>query len=756
VTENNRDDDKTQTHIPLTKDTLVGHYRIVRKIGAGGMGEVYLAKDTELDRDIALKFLPPHLCQDDECRERFKREAQAAAKLDHPNIVTVYEVGEYSGRPFFAMQHIEGQSLKECAASKEITIEDTIELGIQLCEGLQAAHDKGITHRDIKPSNILIDSHGRARIVDFGLASVVGKDQLTKTGSTLGTIGYMSPEQVQGKEVDHRSDLFSLGVVLYELITKQNPFKRDSEAATLKAVSDDRPHPVARYRADVPDGIQTIIERSLEKQVETRCQTAADLLSNLKKLKRDTLQFTPSVGAQPSIAVMPFTNLSADPEQEYFCDGMAEEIINALTHVEGLRVVARMSCFAFKGTQADIREIGRQLNVRTLLEGSVRKAGNRLRITAQLVNVADGYHLWSERYDRDLEDVFAIQDEISLAIVEKLRVQVLRDGVSGLTKRPAVDPEAHQLYLKGRFFWEKRSRESFEKSIECFKKAIEIDPHYAQAFAGMAASFNDLPNYSSFPPAEAYMRAKEAALKALELDSELAEAHTALGLILCDYEWDWSTAEKEFKRAIELNPAYETAHHWYAFLLSYHRRVDEAIAEMHKAYDLDPLSLVVNRNYGFLLYMARKYDEALTMLSKAAELDPGFTYTHFCMGLVYLRTGEYEKAIAVLQKERELMEGVNPIVVIPLGSAFARMGERHKAEEILAGVEERMKHEYVSPFYLAQFYFVMGDLDKGFELFERAYIERDIQLRQVRAFPMEDAVVRDPRYDALLKKMKLI
>jgi serine/threonine-protein kinase len=628
-------------------------------------------------------------------------------------------------------------------------------LGIQICEGLQAAHEKGVTHRDIKPSNILIDAHGRAKIVDFGLASVVGADQLTKTGSTLGTIGYMSPEQVQGKEIDHRSDLFSLGVVLYELITKQNPFKRDSEAATLKAVSDDTPHPVARYRADVPDGIQTIIDRSLQKPAETRYQTAADMLSDLKRLKRDTSQITVSVGMQPSIAVMPFTNLSADPEQEYFCDGMAEEIINALTHVEELRVVARMSCFAFKGKQADIREIGRQLNVSTLLEGSVRKAGKRLRITAQLINVADGYHLWSERYDRELEDVFAIQDEISLAIVEKLKVRVLEDGKSSLFRRHAVDPEAHQLYLKGRFFWGKRSRESFEKSIECFKKAIGIDPHYAQAYAGMAVSYSDLPNYSTFPPAEAYPLAKEAALKALELNSNLAEAHTALGLILSDYEWDWVGAEREFKRAIELNPAYETAHHWYAFLLIYHLRVDEAVSEMRKAYELDPLSLVLNRNFGYLLYQARKYDEALKMLHKAAELDPAFTYTRFCMGLVYLRTGDYEKAIDVLQKERELMGVVNPIVVIPLGTAYARMGDREKAEEILAGVEERMKHEYVSPFFLAQFYFTLGDLDTGFELLERAYTERDIILRQVKSFPMEDAVLADPRYHALVKKMNL-
>ncbi len=749
-------DDQTQSFVALTAGATVSHYRIVSKIGAGGMGEVYLAEDTELDRKVALKFLPAHLCEDEDCRKRFRREAQAAAKLSHPGIVTIHEVGEHQGRPYFVMEHVEGQSLRDFSVDKELSIEQILDLGIQICEGLNGAHEKGVTHRDIKPSNILIDSHGRAKIVDFGLASVVGKDQFTKTGSTLGTIGYMSPEQVRGKEIDHRSDLFSLGVVLYELITRQNPFKRDSEAATLKAVSDDTPHPVARYRADVPDGLQSVVDKALEKDVMTRHQTAADMISDLKRLKRETSGVMPAVGQQPSIAVLPFTNLSADPEQEYFCDGMAEEIINALTHVKGLRVVARMSCFAFKGQQVDIREVGQQLNVGTVLEGSVRKAGNRLRITAQLVNVSDGFHLWSERYDREMEDVFAIQDEISLAIVEQSRVRLLKEGKAALTKRYTGDPEAHQLYLKGRYFWSQRTINSLEKSIVYFKEAILIDPDYAQAYAGMAASYTDLPTYSTRPPADVYPLAKEAVLKALEIDGELAEAHTSLGLILCDYEWDWMGAEREFKQAIRLNPSYETAHHWYALLLVYLGRVDEAISEIHKAYELDPLSLAVNRNFGFVYYLSHRFDDALEMLHKTVEMDENFTYTHFIMGLAYLRKLEFDKAIDVLQKERELTGGVNPIVVIPMGVAYVRMGDRTKAEEILAGIEERMRHEYVSPFYLAQLYFALGKIDLGFELLERAYTERDIYLRFIKAMPMEEAVTKDPRFTALLEKMKLM
>ncbi|UCG62335.1 MAG: protein kinase [Candidatus Zixiibacteriota bacterium] len=749
------DDDKTRTHITLTKDTMVGHYRIVEKIGAGGMGEVYLAQDTKLERSVALKFLSTFLCADDDCRKRFTREAQAAAKLSHPNIITIHEVSEYQGRPFFAMEHVEGRSLKEHASGKDITIDQILELAIQICEGVRAAHDKGIIHRDIKPSNVLIDSHGRARIVDFGLAAVAGANQLTKTGSTMGTVGYMSPEQVTGADVDQRSDLFSLGVLLYELVTQRNPFRRDTEAATLRAVSDETPEPLARFKSDVPDGLQTIIEKSLEKNVETRYQTAAGIISDLKRLKREIAQATPTTAGLPSIAVLPFANLSADPEQEYFCDGMAEEIINALTHVEGLRVVARTSCFAFKGKTVDIREVGRQLNVSAVLEGSVRKAGNRLRITAQLVNVADGYHLWSERYDRDSEDIFAIQDEISLAIVNNLKVKLLKEDEAALTKRHTADPEAHKLYLKGRYFWSRRTRESFEKAIEYFKIATEIDPNYAQAYAGMAASYNDLPNYSSIPPAEAYPLAKEAAMKALELDPDLAEGHTALGLILRDYEWDWEGAEKAFKRAIELNPAYETAHQWYAHLLGYLGRADEAVAEMSKSYELDPLSLAVNRNFGFLYYLLHRFDDALTMLHRAAELDPTFSYTYFIMGMAYLRKEQFDKAIETLQKERALTGGANPVVVVPLGTAYARMGDRKKADEVLAGVEEIMKHEYISPFYLGQLYFALGKLDEGFELFEKAYNERDIYLRFLKAHPIEDEVRADPRYKALLKKMNL-
>jgi serine/threonine protein kinase/Tfp pilus assembly protein PilF len=757
VSDNHHDDDKTQTHIPLMKDTMVGHYRIVEKIGAGGMGEVYLAEDTQLDRKVALKFLPPHLCQDKDCRKRFKREAQAAARLSHPNIVTIHEVGDYQGKPFFVMEHVRGCSLREFSADKELSIEQIIELSVQICDGLQAAHEKGITHRDIKPSNILIDSYGRAKIVDFGLASVVGKNQLTKTGSTLGTIGYMSPEQVQGIQADHRSDLFSLGVVLYELMTQRNPFERDTEAGTIKAVSDDTPQPLARYRADVPDGIQTIIDRALEKQVETRYQTAADMLSDLKRLKRDTSKVTPSVSEQPSIAVLPFTNLSADPEQEYFCDGMAEELINALTHVEGLRVVARTSCFAFKGKQTDIREIGRKLNVDNVLEGSVRKAGNRIRITGQLIKVSDGYHLWSEKYDRELEDVFAIQDEISLAIVDNLKIKLLKEEKSRVIKRHAEGADSYQIYLMGRWFLEKRTAKGLLKAIDCFQSAIEKNPDYALAYAGLADVYHMLPQYSRKSHKELFPKAKEAVLKALNLDENLAEAHISLAMIKIDHEWDWKGGLQACERAVELNPGNANIHHWYGLVLAQLARFEESEREFIRAVELDPFSTVINRNLGSFYYYSGQYDLAVTQLQKAIEMDESHPYTHVFLGFTLFQQSKYEEALVELQKEKEISGSYYLGADSVIGACYAKMGDENRAREVLDNLLQRIKHESINDQYthVAHLYIFLGEIDKGFELLEKAYLEREIWLNYLKIIPLYKEYSKDPRYIALSKKIGL-
>jgi serine/threonine protein kinase/tetratricopeptide (TPR) repeat protein len=754
------DDDRTQSFIALTAGTTVSHYQIIDKIGSGGMGEVYLALDTKLNRKVALKFLPPHLCQDEDCRKRFTREAQAAAGLDHPNIAGIYEVGEYQGRPFYAMQLVEGQSLREVIAGKDLPIERILEIAIQVCEGLQAAHDKGIIHRDVKPSNILLDSHGRIRIVDFGLASIRGSEQLTKTGSTLGTIGYMSPEQVQGQEIDHRSDLFSFGVVLYELITKQNPFKRESEAATLKAVSDDLPHPVARYRADVPDGLQAIIDKALEKDVKTRYQTAAGVISDINRLSKNLLSGSEERVLRPSIAVLPFTNLSADPEQEYFCDGMAEEIINALAHIEGLRVVARTSCFAFKGKHEDIREIGRKLNVDHVLEGSIRKAGNRIRITGQLIKIADGFHLWSDRFDRDLEDIFEVQDEISQAIAERLQVELLGDEKQAPARRPTENLEAYNLYLKGRYLWNRRVKSDLLKSVEYFEQAIQCDPTFALGYAGLADAHLVLADYDSPKRPERLKLAGEFSLTAIEMDESLAEPHATLASVKY-YEWKWSEAEAEFKRAIELNPHYPTAHHWYGLYLIGMRRLDQAGNHFALARELDPLSPALIMAQAVYFYTARQYDQAIATCREGAELSqtPGFWVI---MGWSLIEMGNHQGAIEQLNQAIELFQRQSsegkapPDIAVDVGRAYALMGEVEKARDILDDCLQQAETGHVQPTGIAALFISLGDNESAIEWLKRSVNDSDYWLPMYTVLPEFDSVRDDPRFVSLLSRIGLI
>ncbi len=748
-------DDRTQSFIALTSGTSVLHYKIIDKIGAGGMGEVYLAEDTKLNRKVALKFLPHHLCQDEDCRKRFTREAQAAAGLDHPNIAGIYEVGEYQNRPFYSMQLVEGQSLREVIRGKDLPIERILEIAIQVCEGLKAAHEKGIIHRDIKPSNILIDTHGRVRIVDFGLAAIRGSEHLTKTGSTLGTIGYMSPEQVRGKAVDKRSDLFSLGVILYELITKQNPFKRETEAATLKAVNDDIPHPLARYRADVPDGLQTFIDKSLEKNVDMRYQTAAGMISDLKRRLQGPKRPIAGVADKPSVAVLPFANLSADQEQDYFCDGMAEELINALTHIEGLRVVARMSCFAFKGQHADIREVGRKLNVGTVLEGSVRKAGNRLRITAQLIDVSNGYHLWSERFDREMEDVFVVQDEISAAIVEALRGKLLGQEKTAIARRFTKNLKAYNLYLMGRYHWNKRTEQGMKKGLEYFQQATDEDPAYVLPYTGIADCHNLLGWYGYVAPKEAFPNAKAAAERARDMDATLAEVHTSLAAVREFYDWDWPEAEKGYRRAIELNPGYLPAHHRYSEFLCYLGRHKEAFREIECALHLDPLSLLYNTILVEVCYFARQYDQAIEVAQRTIEMDPDFFPVHWLVARVYAQKQMYKDAMLENQKAADISGEANPLIIVDLGILYALSGKDDEAREVLDELSALSKQRFVSPFYTALIHLGLGKKNNSLKWLEKAYDEHDHALETLKVEPILDSLRSHPRFEALLKKMEL-
>jgi eukaryotic-like serine/threonine-protein kinase len=746
-------DDITRSHVQLAHGSIIGHYRIIERIGAGGMGEVYLAEDTKLDRKVALKFLPLSLCQDPDCRARFTREAQASANLDHPNIVAVHEVGEYQGRPYFSMQHVEGQTLKEVIAGKPLTLDRVLEIAIQVCEGLQAAHDKGITHRDIKPSNILIDSHGRARIVDFGLASVVGSDQLTRIGSTMGTVGYMSPEQARGEQIDRRSDLFSLGVVLYELITGRQPFKGENNAATSRNTLDAEPEPLARYKSEVPDGLQTIVTKALAKDKSLRYQHADDLLADLKRLRQQpALQVRTT---QPSIAVLSFANLSSDPEQEYFCDGMTEEIISALSHIEGLQVVARTSALSFKGQALDVREIGRRLGVKTVLEGSVRRSSNRLRITTQLIDVTNGYHLWSEKFDRDLQNIFAIQDEISLAVVDNLKVQLQLGERARLVKRYTDDSAAYSLYLKGRFFWNKRTEDGTRRAISLFEQAFQADTGFAPAYAGIADCYLMLGYYDVLPPKEAFPTARAAAEKAIGLDHLLGEAHTSLASVKLYYDWDWPGAEMEFKKGIELNPGYSTAYQWYAEYLAFMGRLDESIGMGNRSMELDPLSPIISSNLAGFYWIAGQYDMAIEEYRKALEMDSNLAVARIYLGLTLAAIERYDEAISELQKGIALSGGEDSPHQGILGAIYGVAGRIDKGQQLLDRLIALSRDRYVSPCQIAATYLALGEKELAFEWLDRAYAERDHWIVSVKVNPMVNDLRTDARFIELLRKMNL-
>ncbi len=738
----------------------ISHYKILEKLGEGGMGVVYKAEDTRLKRTVALKFLAPVVLTSEEEAARFANEARAAAALDHPNICTIHEIDHSDGQTFIAMGYVEGKSLRDKIASGPLNVDKAIDIAIQIAEGLREAHEKGIVHRDIKSGNIMVTGKGQAKIMDFGLAKMTKGQFTNKKRTTLGTAAYMSPEQARGEEVDQRTDIWSLGVVLYEMISGQLPFRGEYEQAIIYSILNEEPQPVTDLRPGLPQGIERILDKALAKDSDKRYQQAAGILADLKASAEELKLVAAGELPKPSIAVLPFTNLSADPEQQYFCDGMAEEIINSLAQVEGLRVVARTSAFSFRERQVDIREIGKELNVRTLLEGSVRKAGNRVRITAQLVSVADGYHLWSEKYDRDVgqlccpEDIFAIQDEISLAIVDRLKVKLLGEEKAKLLKRHTGNLDAYDLYLKGRYFWNRRTEADIKKSIEYFNQAIHTDPRYALAYAGLADSYITLQDYSSVPPQQLHPKAKEAAEKSLEIDGTLAEAHTSMGQVAFRY-WDWKGAEKEYKRALELNPNYPTAHHWYALLLMYSGRFDEAVYQIEKALALDSLSLVINRNVALVLFYARRYDQALTALQKTFELDPNFSLVHATLGRIYLQKSRYEEALAEAQKEKELLRGWDQQLESWIGITYARMGRKKEAREVLEDFIRRSEETYVSPYYIAELCFGLGEKESGFRWLEKAYQERDSCLLEIKVDPGFDSVRDDPRFKVLLKKVGL-
>ena len=737
----------------------ISHYKIIEKLGEGGMGVVYKAEDTKLDRVVALKFLSPQALGSGDEKTRFMHEARAVAALNHPNICTIHEIDEHDENSFIAMEYIAGESLKARIESGPLKLEEAANITLQVAAGLSEAHKKGIVHRDIKSANIMFNERGDVKIMDFGLAWSADRTQLTRAGTTLGTVAYMSPEQGRGEAVDHRTDIWSLGVILYEMVAGLRPFNGDYEQAVVYLILNEEAKPLSILRSEVPPELERIVRKALAKNRDGRYQNIDTLKSDLTLLREllranDPLEKTIIEKAKPSIAVLPFRDMSSQKDQDYFCEGIAEELINALVKLDGLRVAARTSAFQYKDRGSDIKKIGSQLEVKTVLEGSIRKSGNRLRITAQLINVEDGFHIWSEKYDRDFDDIFAIQDEISLAIVDKLKVRLLGQEKKRLVKRHTENQEAHNLYLKGLYFWNRRLEGGMKMAMDHFQQAMEKDPDYALAHVGIADTHNITGFFGYLSPKETFPKAKAAAMRALEIDDTLSEAHTSLAFAIMCYDWDWHVAEKEFRQALDLDPNYATAHEWYALLLFATGRFDEAIMEAERSRELDPLSLIINAVVGIAYYFARRYDESIAQHQKALEMDPNFLLASTYIILAYGESGRFDDAIATMRRVETMAAG-HAYTLGKFGWAYGKSGEKKEALRILDKLDKLAKERYVCPIHRANILSGLNRTNEALDMLEKAFQEKSPDMIFSKTIPVFDQFRSNPRFKALLEKIGL-
>jgi eukaryotic-like serine/threonine-protein kinase len=736
---------------------IVGHYELLEVLGRGGIGTVHKARDLKLERDVAIKFLAPAIAGDAAQKARFIREAKAASILDHPAICTIHEIGESDdGQLFIVMAHCKGQSLRARLDTTPLSVGEAIDIAAKVAVGLQHAHRRGIIHRDIKPSNIVVGEDGAPKIVDFGLARFSHEaTTFTSEGTILGTVAYMSPEQIQGRPVDHRTDIWSWGVMFYEMLCGRRPFEGGSSISIAEEILHRQP-PRPSSLQPVPGELDETVLQALEKDAGRRQQSAQELIDSLERLafsSRSGSLAKPDSTAQDSVAVLPFANVGS-PDSEYFCDGLTEEIIDALSRLPWLHVVARTSAFEFKGKPQNVSTIARQLRVRTIVEGSVRKSGDKLRVTSHLVNAEDGYCLWSQKFECGAGDIFAVQDEIGANIAQALKVRH-SDAATLTSRQQTANLEAYELYLRGRHQWNMRSGEGLQQALQYFEAALQHDPDYAAAYSGIADYHIAVASWGLERPAEAWSKAKAAAMRALEQDPDLAEARASMGTISMWYDWEWKAAEREFLRAIALNPGHPNAHIQYNLLLVQTLRFEEAEHQIRRVLSSDPLSVRANSYLAGVFHYRREYDRSLEHCRRTLELDPNDIELHVVLGLNYEQKGMFPEAIRELEKARSL-SGNNPLILGPLGSCFAGCGELKQARGILDELEQMSGSMYVAAITRAMVFLGMKDPDSAFRWLESAARAREVLVCYLAVGPIYDCIRGDPRYREMLQRIGLL